>query len=89
MAKKIRQRNETDDKYKWDLESMYPNEQKWESDLLAVKDKVRELAGYRGRTAADAKTLLRVLRLSDSINLTAENVVVSAMMRRDEANRRE
>ncbi|MEE3362679.1 MAG: hypothetical protein VZQ84_03855, partial [Anaerovoracaceae bacterium] len=89
MAKKIRQRNETDDKYKWDLESMYPNEQKWESDLLAVKDKVRELAGYRGRTAADAKTLLRVLRLSDSINLTAENVVVYAMMRRDEDNRRE
>ncbi|MGI6203945.1 MAG: oligoendopeptidase F [Anaerovoracaceae bacterium] len=89
MAKKIRQRNEIENKYKWDLESMYPNEQKWESDLLSVKDRVRELTGYKGRVGSSAKTLLEVLRLSDSINLTAENVIVYAMMRRDEDNRRE
>ncbi|MCI2061161.1 MAG: oligoendopeptidase F [Eubacteriaceae bacterium] len=89
MSKKLKQRNEIDDKYKWDLESMYADEKDWESDLAACGETAKELAGYKGKIGENAENLLAVMSLHDKLERTGENVIVYAMMRRDEDNRRE
>ena len=65
MSKKLKQRSEIDDKYKWDLESMYADEKEWESDLAACGKTAEELAGYKGKIGENADNLLAVMSLHD------------------------
>ena len=40
-----RNRNEIDDKYKWDLSQIYDGWQAWEADLARLQDRLCDLAG--------------------------------------------
>ena len=84
MADDLKQRSEIDNKFKWDLGSMYSNDQKWENDLMLCGEKAKEFLGYQGKIGESAETLLAVMKLKDFLMEKAENVIVYAMMRRDE-----
>lgn len=87
MADDLKQRSEIDNKFKWDLGSMYSNDQKWENDLMLCSEKAKEFLGYQGKIGKTAETLLAVMKLKDFLMEKTENVIVYAMMRRDEDNR--
>ncbi len=81
------QRDEIDDRYKWNLAAIYHDEQTWEQDFAKVKELASELAKYEGTIAKSSEQLLEVLLLQEKIELLFGKVFVYARMRKDEDNR--
>ena len=84
----ILEREEIDAKYKWDLESMYANDELWEEDFKKAQGLAEKVTEYKGRTVESSATLLEVLKLRDELFRLTENVVVYARMRSDEDSRK-
>ncbi|QIB69598.1 oligoendopeptidase F [Aminipila butyrica] len=85
--KKTKTRDQIDRKYKWNIESMYPNEADWDKDYNAVMQMSDEYAKYSGRLGESAGILLEAFQEKDKIWQVAEKVYVYARMKRDEDNR--
>lgn len=81
-----KKREEIDDKYKWNLEAVYPDEKLWEEDFQTVRNLVKEIVGLQGTMGQSAEALLKVFQLSDELGRKAEKLYVYARMRRDENN---
>ena len=87
MSTKIKQRNEIPEKYKWDIEDMYANDELWEADLKKGLELSDKLSDYQGRLAENAQTLKEALTLQSEVWQKLERVFVYARMKRDEDNR--
>ncbi|WP_312092926.1 oligoendopeptidase F [Aminipila sp.] len=85
--KKTKTREQIDKKYKWNIESMYPNEADWDKDYNAVMQMSDEYSKYSGRLGESAEMLLEAFQEKDKIWQVAEKVYVYARMKRDEDNR--
>ncbi len=83
----MKNRNEIDEKYKWNVSAMYPDEADWEKDMDRCAELASAFAGYRGRLTGDAGTLLSALKDMEELERTFERVYVYARMKRDEDNR--
>jgi oligoendopeptidase F len=77
-------RQELQQEFKWDLESVYANDEGWEKDFAEVKDLAEKIKGYFGRLGESAKTLLDCLKLRDEITVLGTQVIIYANLRRDE-----
>ncbi len=77
-------RSEIPEQYRWDLESIYPNEEQWEADFQAVRARLEELAGYEGTLAQSPARLLEYFKLQDEVGKKLDTVYVYAAMRLDE-----
>lgn len=82
----ILNRNEIKDKYKWDIERMYPDENKWELDLNKCIEMSNDFLKYQGSVGENPSALLVQLEQSSNISRLFENVIVYARQRRDEDN---
>ena len=85
--KQYTNRQEIDSKYKWDIEDMYPGKDQMEEDLKASLQLAEEFASMEGSLTKDSKTLLKALRLHDSLWQKAERAYVYGHMKQDEDNR--
>ncbi len=85
--KKLKQRNEIPNKYKWNIEAMYPDEIQWEKDIDECLDRARKFSSYQRQTHESAATLVEALRERDAIWQKIEHAYVYAAMRKDEDNR--
>lgn len=85
--KKIKNRNEIDQKYKWNIEAMYQNAAAWEADIAEVLQMCEAFAAYQGKLTESAKTLAEALRAKDDIWQKLERAFVYARMKQDEDNR--
>ena len=85
--KKLRQRSEIDDKYKWNIRAMYSNESDWEADFSEALRLADEFSGFAGKLGESPDTLLRALQARDAVWQKAERVYVYAHMKSDEDNR--
>jgi len=83
----VPERSEIETEYKWDLESIYADDDEWETAYEDVAERVDELSAYEGRVTEDGETLLSVLELRDSIMRDVSTVAAYARMRRDEDTR--
>lgn len=81
---KVKLREEIDSKFKWDIESMYKNNDEWEKDFEKVKIIIEELKLFRGNVVTNSENLLRLLRLKDELSRTMSNVYTFAKMKQDE-----
>jgi oligoendopeptidase F len=86
-VKELKQRNEIDKKYKWDIEDMYPDADSWEDDLKQAMSLAEEYAGYQGKLTESSSTLLAAFKLRDKLWQKIERVYVYAHMKKDEDNR--
>jgi len=77
-------RTEVDEEYKWDLESMYADDEEWEDAYEAVEAKLDDLRAYEGRVTESAETLLELLELREELMREVSNVSAYARMRSDE-----
>lgn len=81
------ERDQISKEYKWDLESMYENDELWEEDFKKVKVLADEIVVYSGKTVENSKNLMKVLVLKDNLYRLSYNVLVYARMRSDEDSR--
>lgn len=83
MAKK---RDEIDDRYKWHVAEMYPDEADWETDYARVLEMAAAFPGCAGSLSENGRALLEAFRARDELWRQAEHLFVYARMRRDEDN---
>jgi len=61
------ERNQIEEKYKWDIRDVYENEQAWESDYNWVEQNIAQYDKYKGKLNETAKELLDCLQLDEKI----------------------
>ena len=49
MAEVLKERNEIDPKYQWDLSDLYASDEAWEADFATIDGPIAELAAYQGK----------------------------------------
>lgn len=79
-------RSEIPAEYKWDLESMYPDEQDFYRDIESALDRSQELAACSGHVMDSASSLLKALLIYTGASRLIEKAYAYAHMRRDEDN---
>lgn len=87
MSKKIKTREEIAEKYKWDIQAMYPDEGRWEADYEIAGVQAEEFKKFSGRLGESGQTLLSALESKDELWRLVERMYVYARMRKDEDNR--
>lgn len=85
--KKLRERKDIEQKYKWDIEDMFPDESVIDGILEETEKEAAAFVSFRGKVTESADTLLKALQERDRIWQRLEKVFVYARMRRDEDNR--
>jgi len=68
----------------WNSETIYSNDEAWESDFQALKEKVPALIGFKGRLGESAETLYEALQLRDNLSRQLHKLYTYAHMRYDE-----
>lgn len=81
---KLKTRKNISEKYKWDIESMYSDEEKWKKDFETVKDLMEEIEKYKGEIVSNGDKLLSLLKLKDKLSRIIANVYTFAKMKQDE-----
>ena len=80
-------RNEIDEKYRWDLSSIYENDEAFLAALEDAKALPAQLAAYQGKISQSATNLLAYLRLDDQADLILTKLVNYAERKSDEDTR--
>lgn len=84
--KQLKNRSEIENKFKWDIESMYPDNSAWETDYEKALKLSEDYKKYQGQLLKSAKSLFSALQDRDKIGQISEKVYVFARMKRDEDN---
>lgn len=79
-------RNEIAEEFTWNLETMYPDNTRWEKDFEWIGERLPGIEAYKGRLGESAKLLYGALKMGDEIGTKLESVYVYASMRQDEDN---
>ena len=81
---KQRTRQEIDEKYKWDLTSIYKNDDEFKLEHEKVKEEVEILNKYKGKIVSNAKKLYEYLSNSDLIERKLYKLYYYAHLKHDE-----
>src|SRR5512133_3578014 len=84
--KALPKRHELAQEFTWNLEAIYPSEDRWEADFQAVKQESPRLASFAGSLGGSATQLLACLQVRDDVSRLLEQLLVYARMRKDEDN---
>ncbi len=71
---RIPQRSDTDDKYKWNLELIYPDPESWENDYDMLDENYGHLESYKGRLAESGDILYECLKLNEEIGILSDKL---------------
>lgn len=82
-----RRREDIDDRFKWNLDDIFPDWQAWEAGYRALEARVDEFAALKGTLASGADALARAFALSDELGQLAHKVWYYASLRYDEDQR--
>jgi len=84
---KTRERDNLEEEYQWDLESIYGSDEGWEEEFKEVEALLDEFDRYRGKVLESSETLLEVLDLRERIFRRADKLFAYAKMKSDEDTR--
>jgi len=85
----VPERSEIAAEHKWDLESLFADDEAWEAAYESAEELVADLESYEGRATDDAATLLETLETYEELMRTVANVASYAQMRKDEDTTRD
>ena len=88
-AVSIKTRDDIDDKFKWNIEDMYPNHDLWQRDVDTSLAMSSEFIKLKGKIIDSAQSLFDAFTARDAIWQKIEKAFVYSRMRRDEDNRNE
>ena len=80
-------REEIDNKYKWDLSSMFPSDEAFEAGLEELKAYCPKLLAFKGKISTSSQALLEFLQLEDQMNLLLYKIINYAERKSDEDTR--
>jgi oligoendopeptidase F len=80
-------RSEIDDQYKWDLTSMYADDEAWEADFAKFESVILEVDRFKGRLNESGETLLEALQMLDETNTLYGQLYVFAGLKSFEDQR--
>jgi oligoendopeptidase F len=80
----LTKRSEIAREYTWDLESIFPTNEDWESAFKTLQQGLPELEGLKDTLAQSGSALLAVLQKRDDLFEKLETLFVYASMRKDE-----
>lgn len=80
-------RSEVKEEYKWDLSSIYPSEQKLNSDFEKIKGLLEDIKKYNGILGSSKENLYNALSIYEQINRTSESIYVYTHMKLHEDTR--
>ena len=85
--KKIPQRSEIEEKYKWDLTDVYESDEAFEKALDDAGKYPEQLLSFQGKISQSAKSLLDYLKLDDEITVVARDLIHYSNRKSDEDTR--
>lgn len=85
----VPERSEIDPDYRWDLSSVYPDDEAWEAAFEEISAAIADLEAADASDITDAASLAEVLSLRDRVFRELETLSAYARMRRDEDTRAE
>jgi oligoendopeptidase F len=83
----LRERAEIDDRYKWNLQSIFPAWDAWEAAYAELDARIQQFAGLQGTLAQGGERLLAALRLRDEIGQLSYKVWYFASLWYDQDQR--
>ena len=81
---KQRTRQEIEEQYKWDLTTIFKNDEKFSSELEFVKKEIETLKDYKGKIVDSAENLYKYLTNSDLIERRMYKLYYYAHLKHDE-----
>ena len=80
----VRERDEIEDAYTWDLESIFASDEEWEAAFGEAEETIDELTAYEGAVMESADTLTAALHTYERVMREVSMIFAYARMRRDE-----
>ena len=77
-------RSEIDDKYKWDLSSIYSSDEEFLKDLESFKEEMTKLNEYSENMMDNANNLYNCLKLTDTLEMKLDKLYSYAHLHNDE-----
>jgi len=77
-------RSEIDDKYKWDLSSIFKNDDEFLEELNKLTDEIKEVEKYSSIIMDNAENLYNCLKLTDNLEMRLEKLYSYAHLHNDE-----
>ncbi|MFV0343220.1 MAG: hypothetical protein ACK5JH_10095 [Anaerocolumna sp.] len=71
-------RDQVEDKYKWAIEDLFPNDEAWKQEFDSTKVLMQKVDGYKGKLGESSKNLTEFLKLEDEIAYHVERIYVYA-----------
>ena len=82
--KKLPKRSEIDEKFKWHINDIYPDDEAFEKELNDAGKYPDILAGYESKLCSSPSELLAYMKLDDELTEIAENLINYANRKSDE-----
>lgn len=79
-------RDQIEDKYKWNIESMYNSDDRWNRDIEDARTMSEQLRSQEGHVLDSSSSLLETLKAETSISRKLSNAIVYSHMKQDEDN---
>ena len=83
----VKQRNEIDEKYQWDLSTIFATDQAWEEEATALAATIKDAAHFAGSLLSSPANLLETTEVYLDLSRRLEKVYVYAHMKNDQDTR--
>ena len=84
MAKELIKRSEVEEKYKWDINTIYNSQKEFLNDLNKLKDLVNDIDKYKGHILDDENTLYEFMTYQSNVHELIDNLYTYANCKSDE-----
>ena len=71
LRPETRDRDEIDDRYKWNVDDIYADWEEWEAEMESIREQMDELVALKGTLAEGPDKILQAYELSDRIGMTS------------------
>jgi len=82
-SKVIPERDEINQKYKWNLTDIFHNDEEWENEFKSVSEKVTGYQKFEGKLAESSENLLACFKFDEEVNIKLDQLHLYAMLSKD------
>ncbi len=80
---KMTERNEVEDKYKWNLEDLFKSDIEWENEYSRVKNLLVKVDSFKGKLGDSKESFFGYFQLEEELSLSFEKLRMYASMSKD------
>jgi len=81
----VKNREEIENKYKWNLADLFESDEAWEKAFIQIKESIPVLSAFKGKLS-DKASLIGFFEKEHSVSLLGERLFVYSKMSRDQNN---